>query len=266
MSVSRTTDPSGSQGFGGREPDYAVRHGLPRGSDCPAGRATRPQNVGQLERLGSMVGGSMLLLGALKRGNGSLLSALLGGSLLYRGLTGHCHGYELLGINTAEHPPATAVPGQEGVKIEKTITIQRSPEQLYAYWRKLENLPRVMRHLESVEVLDNRRSRWVASGPAGLSVAWQAEVINERQNEMIAWRSLPGGDIDTAGSVRFKSLGAAGGTEVTVSLKYNPPAGKAGHWLATLLGQGLEQELDEDMGRLKSVMESRVPTAASTNP
>src|SRR5438552_12278155 len=106
-----------------------------------------------------------------------------------------------------------------------------------------------MRHLKNVQTLDNQRSHWVAEGALGKDVEWDAEIINERENEMLAWRSLPGGDIDTAGSVHFKPLGHDRGTQVTISMKYNPPAGRLGEALAELLGDGLEEKLDEDLRR-----------------
>jgi uncharacterized membrane protein len=230
----------------------------------PAGCASPPQNINQAERLGSLIGGSLLLLSGLKRGKLSgLLLGLIGGSLVHRGVTGHCYGYQALGINTTERHPATAVPGQQGVKVQRTIAIQKTPSELFSFWRDLENLPRVMRHLESVQTLPGQRSRWVAKGPLGVQVQWEAEIINERADELIAWRSLPDGDIDTAGSVHFKPLGHDRGTALTISLKYNPPAGKAGDWLASLLGGSLEQELDEDLRRFKSFMETRVVPTTS---
>lgn len=220
------------------------------------------QNISELERSGSILGGAALLLAGLKRGKlGGLMMGIMGGSLLYRGIKGHCHCYEALGIDTSEHGPATAVPAGQGAKVEKTITVNRSPEELYAYWRDIENLPRVMRHLERVEALDANRSRWVAKGPLGKSVEWEAEVYREREPELIAWRSLPDSEVETAGSVHFKSLGHDRGTSVAVSMKYNPPAGKVGVTVAWLLGSGLEQELQEDLRRFKNAMEAgEVPT------
>lgn len=222
----------------------------------------RPQNVSDTERWASALGGSALVLLGLKRGSlMGLLAGLAGGSLVYRGWTGHCHMYEALGINTQERNPATAVPAQQGVKIERTIAVNRSPEDLYAFWRYLKNLPRVMRHLERIEELDETRSHWFAKGPFGKSIEWRAEIITDRDPDVISWRSLEGGDVDTAGSVHFKRLSDERGTAVTISLKYDPPGGKLGATIASLLGQGLEQELDEDLHRFKSLMEAgEVPT------
>jgi uncharacterized membrane protein len=113
-----------------------------------------------------------------------------------------------------------------------------------------------MRHLERVDAIDRHRSHWVTEGALGKKVEWDAEIFNDRENEVIAWRSLPDGDVDTTGSVRFKQLDADRGTEVTVSLKYDPPAGKVGAWIAGLFGEGLEARIEEDLRNLKRLMET----------
>jgi uncharacterized membrane protein len=185
----------------------------------------------------------------------SLIAGAAGAALVWRGYTGRCQCYAAFGINTTEHNAATAVPAQHGVKIEKTIKINRSPEELYRFWRNLENLPQVMGHLKRVEPIDSQRSHWVAIGPFGNKVEWDAEIINERLDDLIAWRSLDGGQIDTAGSVHFNRT-ADGGTELTLSMKYNPPAGRLGAHIADWLGYGLEHKLDDDLRRFKLTMES----------
>jgi uncharacterized membrane protein len=235
---------------------HAIRQSESAISDC------LPQNISQTERVASCLGGSALLIGGLIRGrlSGLLLSGI-GGALLYRGMTGHCHGYDALGVDTNSHNPATAVPARQGAKIEKTIAVNRSVEDLYACWSDLPRLPKFMQHLESVQQLEGGRSHWVAQGPRGKRLEWDAEIINQRENEMISWRSLPDSEVDTAGSVHFKSLGHDRGTAVKVSLKYNPPGGKLTEKLAALFGGGLEQELAEDLRRFKSIMEAgEVPT------
>src|SRR5439155_24873113 len=128
-------------------------------------------------------------------------------------------------VSTAdEHARMTSVPAGSGCKVEKLVTINRPADDLYLYWINFENLPNFMRHLESVKRLDGRRSHWVAKAPLGMSVEWDAEVHTARPNELISWRSLPGSEVDTAGSVHFVPRGRA--TEVQVVLKYDPPAGK----------------------------------------
>ncbi len=222
----------------------------------------KPQNVGQGERAISAVAGVALLATGLARGRLSgLMLALAGGGLLYRGWTGHCQAFQAFGINTASHPDATVIPAQSGTKVERSMTINRPAQDLFDRWRDLEKLPEIMRHLKSVDVHDAQRSSWTADGPLGMSVTWEAEIFNERAPELIAWRSLPGSQIETVGSVRFQELQNGRGTVVTISLKYDPPGGKAGATLAWLLGSGAEQEIDEDLRRFKSRMETgEVPT------
>jgi uncharacterized membrane protein len=226
-----------------------------------------PQNVGEVERWGSIAAGALLVLGGLTRGrSGGLLMGLIGAGLLHRGITGHCYAYDALGMDTAEHNPATAVPAREGVKVEHSIAVFAPAERLFSFWRDVENLPRVMRHLKRVDALDRQRSHWVAHGPLGIAVEWDAEIFNERENELIAWRSLPGGDIETAGSIHFRPLAEGRGTMITISMKYNPPGGKVGEAIASLLGSGLEQEVADDLRRFKCEMESAHPSAAANPP
>lgn len=179
----------------------------------------------------------------------------LGAGLIWRGYTGHCGCYAALGIKTAVRQPATSVPARQGIKLEKTIVIEQPAAVLYRFWRRLENLPQVMRHLKSVRSIDSQHSRWVAEGALGQDLEWDAEIINEREDEMLAWASIPGGDLETAGSVHFRPQGDER-TDLTVSLKYNPPAGKIGAHIATLLGSGLERKLDEDLNTFKQTMET----------
>jgi uncharacterized membrane protein len=230
----------------------------------PAHGFSGGKNVGDVERALSIGAGLGMTMAGLARGKlrGLALSAL-GAALVWRGYTGRCQCYAALGINTAKRNPATGVPAGQGYKLEKQIKINRSPEALFKFWRQLENLPQVMRHLKEVRQIDKQRSHWIAEGPIGKDVEWDAEIINERENEMIAWRSLPDGDIDTAGSVHFEPLEHGQGTEMSVALKYNPPAGKVGAQIASLLGAGLEKKLDEDLSRFKKRMEAGEEAAYS---
>jgi len=216
------------------------------------------KNVGDVERFASVVGGALMVLSALQRR--PLEGLLLGGfgaALIYRGISGHCECYKALGISTAnEEGRVTSVPAQYGFKYEKSLVINRSANDLFDYWRDLENLPGIMPHLTSVKETGGDRSHWVATGPIGVELEWAAEIYNEDPGRMIAWRSLPGGDVDTAGSVHFVEHGAGRGTEVRVSLKYNPPLGKVGANLAWLLGGGVEQEIDNDLRRFRQMMET----------
>jgi uncharacterized membrane protein len=160
-----------------------------------------------------------------------------------------------VGVSSAErHGPATSVPAGHGVKVEKSIVINRPASDVYRYWRNLSNLPRFMQHIRYISV-QGKWSRWVAKGPLGFNVAWDAEIITDRPNEVIAWRSLEGSDVDNAGSVHFQPEGE-GATRVTVTLKYNPPAGRLGAAVAHVFGQDLEPLVEEDLQRFKHLMEA----------
>lgn len=222
------------------------------------GRQDRSQdiNLSQPERWLSAIGGGLLALYGLKRGGwGGIALAALGGSFVWRGATGHCYTYEALGINTAPgKAPAASVKHGEGVKVEKSVIVNKSPEELYRFWRNFENLPRIMSHLDSVQVTDNKRSHWVVKAPAGMTVEWDAEVYREKENEMIAWRSLAGATVPNAGSVHFEK--APGGTEVRVVVNYDPPAGPLGVAVAKFFGEEPGQQIEEDLRRFKQMMES----------
>jgi uncharacterized membrane protein len=215
-------------------------------------------NVGDTERILSFLGGGALgLFGLSRRSLGGLALAAMGGSLLYRGATGHCSVYQTLDINTAPRlGPASSIAAGHGVKVEESIIINRDPAVLYGFWRNLENVGRFMRHLEHVEVRDDRRSHWVARGPMGKKFEWEAQIINERENELIAWRSVDDSQVDTAGSVHFQVLPRGRGTQMRVVLKYDAHSAQLAAPLARLLGDSPRQHIHEDLRRFKQVMES----------
>ena len=144
--------------------------------------------------------------------------------------------------------------GKLGINVATSVTIKESAERLYRFWRNFENLPHVMSHLESVRVTGSTRSHWVVKAPAGLGIEWDAEIINDLPNELIAWRSVANADVTHAGSVRFEPT-AAGATIVRVSLQYDPPGGDLGHALAALFGEDARRKIDDDLGAFKVAME-----------
>lgn len=215
-------------------------------------------NVGDKERLFSMLAGGALGIYGLSRSSlAGLGLAAVGGSLLYRGMTGHCTMYQALGVCTASpRGSATSVRAGHGIKIDESTIVNRDVGTLWRYWRKLENLGRFMQHLHSVEEHDDRRSHWVACAPLGYRLHWEAEIINEKENELIAWRSVDGSDVDTAGSVHFRELPNGRGTEIRVILKYDAPAAQIAEPLARMMGESPQQQIHEDLRRFKQVMET----------
>jgi uncharacterized membrane protein len=160
-------------------------------------------------------------------------------------------------VQAARRKPLAAA----AIHVQKTFTIDRSPEELYNYWHNFENLPRFMKHLKSVTAKDGRNSHWVAIGPMGVAVEWDAELLDERPNEYLVWRSLPGSAISNRGSVEFRPAPNGAGTEVTVALTYHNPGGKLGVAFAKMFGREPEQQVREDLRRFKSLMEAgEIPT------
>jgi uncharacterized membrane protein len=214
-------------------------------------------NMGPIGRWGAVISGAALAAYGLKRRSlGGAALGLAGVGLVYRGLTGYCQIYQALGINTSRDGGTASV-----VEVDKAMTIDKSPEDLYRFWYRFENLPRFMTRLGSVQRLDNKRSHWVAKAPLGMTAEWDAEITEERENELIAWHSLAGARIPNRGSVRFQSAPGGRGTEVHVTLAYAPPLGKLGATFAKLFGEEPGQQLSEDLRRLKWLMETgEIPT------
>lgn len=208
-------------------------------------------NIGHDERIASAAVGAVLALWAI-RGGGRWWMALSGGYLLYRGLSGNCRFNSMVGRNTAEAPH-----GEKGLSFTETVTVNKPKEELYNYWRKLENLPKFMHHLEQVQQLDSKRSHWQAPIPGGLgNIEWDAEIVQEEANHRIAWRSVAGADVDNSGEVVFRDAPNNRGTEVRTTIMYRPPAGDLGLAVSKLFNSAFGKMVKEDMRRFKSVMET----------
>ena len=227
-------------------------------------------NVGRTERWLSMAaGGALAAYAARRRDLPGGLAALAGAALLYRGATGHCAFNERIGRDSAHGGYAAIADvmsdtrerlrGKRGVPVEDAVTINRPISEIYRFWRNFENLPRFMNHLESVSMRDVGISHWVAKGPAGTSVEWDARIINEIESRLIAWQSLEGSMVATAGSVHFEETPR--GTMVRVKFQYDPPAGKIGAAVARFLGEEPGLQVHDDLRRFKQLMETgEIPT------
>ncbi len=204
-------------------------------------------NAGETERWASLIGGGALVLMGLKQRSlrGALL-AVAGGGLVYQGFNKKStiqQAQEAIGMN-------------QSIKVEKTVTINKPVAELYRFWHNFENLPNFMKHLKSVKVYDDKRSHWVANAPLGASVEWDAEIVNEQENQLIAWASAEGADVDNSGFVRFQPASGGRGTEVKVVLEYNPPGGVLTTAIAKLFGEEPEQQVGDDLRRFKQLMEA----------
>jgi uncharacterized membrane protein len=228
-------------------------------ADAQEERVRSGRNMSDVESWISLAAGiGLAAYGVTRRRSSGWLLAGVGGLLIEQGATGRCRLYDALGINTAGTGEDTrrALGGQAGVLVEESVEINRPVEELYHFWRNLENIPQFMHHLESVERITDTLSRWRAKGPAGTIVEWNAEIINEVRNKLIGWRSIEGSDVVSAGSVRFQDLGPERGTRVRVRLQYSPPGGKIGAALARLMGADAATEIREDLRRFKMLVES----------
>ncbi len=201
----------------------------------------------ETERWASLIGGGALVLTGLRQGSlRGVLTALAGGGLIYQSATKQStiqQAQEAIGIN-------------QPIKVEKTVTINKSPEELYRFWHNFENLPTFMKHLKSVKVYNEKRSHWIANAPLGNSVEWDADILEDRENEFISWASVEGADIDNSGFVRFQKAPGGRGTEVKVVLEYNPPGGVLASVIAKLFGEEPEQQIGDDLRRFKMLMEA----------
>jgi uncharacterized membrane protein len=211
-------------------------------------------NISSTEQWVSTMAGALLAVVGFRRSKPILGLAGLG--LIARGMTGFCPVNAATGRNTAGNDTREALGGARGVRVDASTTIYRPAQEIYAYWRSLSSLPRFMNHLQEVQELGGGRSRWTVNGPLGIPVSWEAELINDVPPELISWRSVGDSDVVSAGSVRFKAAGGDHGTEVRVTLQYEPPAGKVGATVAWLLGKSPQSQIEDDLRRFKQLLET----------
>ncbi len=208
---------------------------------------TGQPEASEVERWSSLIGGGAMVLMGLKQGSlRGVLTALAGGGLIYQGATKQStieQAQSAIGIN-------------QPIKVEKTVTINKPADELYRYWHNFENLPTFMKHLKSVKVHDQKCSHWIANAPLGNSVEWDAEILEDRENEFISWASVEGADVDNSGFVRFQKAPGDRGTEVKIVLEYNPPGGILGATVAKLFGEEPEQQIGDELRRFKMLMEA----------
>ena len=226
---------------------------------APRGGDDKPNNVSETERLVSAAAGVLLVKSGLHRANlTGLVTAAFGAALVHRGYSGHCGVYKYLGLQSAGPAADPHKYFEHGIHVTAAVTVDKPPQELYDFWRKFDNLPTFMDHLKSVTIVDDKTSKWVAKGPLGSDVKWNAEIINDVPGETIAWRSLAGAQVDNAGSVRFIPGPAGRGTEVRVTLDYIPPGRTVGKWVAKLFGEEPSQQIHQDLRKFKQLLETGV--------
>jgi uncharacterized membrane protein len=220
----------------------------------------RREPAHELERwAGVAAATAVMAFGLSRRSMPGVVLAAAAAPLAYRSLTGEWPGF----TNGVAHADTrVALSGSRGIHVRESVRLEVPLDEAYTYWRRLENLPRFMAHLESVTDLGKGRSRWVATGPAGASVTWDAEIINEIENKVIGWRSIAGSEIATAGAVRFSTARQGRSTQVSVHMQYAAPGGRAGRLLALALGRDPAHMVREDLRRFKRLLEAgEIPRA-----
>jgi uncharacterized membrane protein len=233
-----------------------MRRNDPSIAESALSRRTAPYS--DLERwCSAMTAVSLMAYGVSRRTIPGMLLAAGAIPLAYRGLAGHWPSTSRArkGVRHVSDTRA-ALSGKRGIHVRESVRIEKPLAEVYRFWRQLENLPRFMTNLEKVIELGNGRSRWIARGPADVTVEWDAEIINEIENKVIGWRSLPGGDVVTAGSVTFAAVRRGPSTQISVHLQYAPPAGRFGALVATVAGREPSQTIRGDLRRLKQILEA----------
>ncbi len=228
-----------------------------------ARHASSRVNVGEVERWASAVGGGLLVLHGLRRGTfGGLALATLGGALVYRGVTGHSQVYCALNIDTSgKHRADAEEHVHKGVLIKHATTINRTPMEVYDFVKDPANHHRYMEHVQSVEAGEDGTFRWAIEGPFGSTWRFQSRHINEQPGHLVAWKTLPGGDIESAGAIRLEPAWDGRGTEVTMEINFEPPAGAVGIAIARILGHDPDAQVRENLRRLKNLLEAgEIPT------
>jgi uncharacterized membrane protein len=208
-----------------------------------------------------------MAFGLSRRSVPGVCLAVAAAPLAYKGLMGQWPvSSSPRDATDANEVTRAALGGARGIHIRESIRLEVPLEQAYRFWRRLENLPRFMEHLEQVEDLGGGRSHWVAKGPVGMAVEWDAEIINEVANKVIGWRSLPDSDITTAGAVNFSTVRDGRSTQLSVHLQYSAPAGRAGRLLAMVLGSDPASMIREDLRRVKQLLEAGEIARAGKEP
>jgi uncharacterized membrane protein len=217
-------------------------------------------NVGAAERGVSVTLGAALLAfaAARRRPFSSLLLVAAGAWLAHRGVTGRCAVYEQLDMGTVDDDDEERLDAgsHDDVSVEVAITIARPVAEVYAFWRRLENFPLFMKTIVSVTERGGGRSLWIARGPAGKTWEWESEILEDRPRELLVWRSVPGSGVHHHGAVRFQEAPTGRGTEVRVGIEFLPPGGVAGRVVARLARRLPEHQVEEDLRRLKQMLEA----------
>lgn len=241
--------------------DNSLQHNQSDHKDIPQLSSTNIINVSWPERMISTTIGALLFTNGVgnlfRRPSSALLKTVLGGYLMYRGASGNCALYSLLGNNTEGQVHSGSV------NVRTTMVVNKPKQEVYQFWRNLENLPLFMKHLKSVKEDDNKTSHWEALMPGNLGIVkWEANIVEDEENKKIAWQSTAESMIENAGKVVFEEALGGQGTKLDIIISYRPPAGDLGRGIANMLNPVVERYIREDVANFKSHIETK--TAPST--
>ena len=235
----------GSTGSRGKTGQQHEGGGFSAETHTTAAGATGSRTESKYGKNGNEEGNFLSNNGVNKNKFLTALGIIAGGALLYKA------------AKALKGSGKTAINKKAIVEIKSTLVIKRPKEELYSYWRNLENLPNFMSHIEEVNEVDNKRSHWVAEVPGGLGhIEWEAEIVWEQENQLLAWRSLPDSEIENSGEVRFLDSGNKKSTIVETTISYRPPLGKAGEMAVKLLNPTFKKVVENDIKEFKKLMES----------
>ena len=240
----------------------SITHKLTDAVEGPLLQENENANVNMPERILSILAGAVITYKSFKQFTNhpviALQEAMVGGILLYRGATGICPIYSRLGKDSTD---------TQAISITERFIVNKPREEVYAFWRNFENLPRFMKHLASVEEQGNNRSQWKANLPGEIvKLTWNAEITREEENRYIGWQSIEGSMVDNAGKVEFNDAINGSGTELTVEISYFPPAGSLGQGIAKLLNNVFEDKIREDVTNFKHYVEGEEYQTYVTSP
>lgn len=222
-------------------------------------------SVGDAESVLALGAGALLLLlGTSRRSLAGSCVALASVPFFYRGVTGQWPDAAMR--TRSRDDTRVALAGSGGIHVRESVRVEAAVGEVYRFWRRLENLPRFMKHVTEVKETSDRTSHWVVEAPGGLVASWDAEIINEVEDGVLAWRSLPGSEVTVAGSVSFKSVRGGRSTQVDVNLQYDAGGGRLGAFIASLFGREPSQTIREDLRRFRQLMEAgENPRAMATD-
>lgn len=209
----------------------------------------QPVNVPGTERLASIIAGTVMVCNGITGRKHHLAKMIAGGYLLYRGLSGYCNLYHLIGKGNLPDPA-------KNVNIRVSMIVNKPRYEVYAYWRQLTNLPLFLKHLESVQPVNELHSIWKINGPIGIgTIEWESAIVKDEPGALLSWSSVPGASLENAGKITFEDAGEQQ-TQLDIIISYRPPMGELGAGVARLFTPLFETMIEKDVNSFKEYIEA----------